>query len=58
MQKNIHPGVAVVVILIVLGVAGFMLWWPNRPRPVPDHFGPLSPAQGMQMQGGSPAKTK
>lgn len=56
MQQKINPGVAIVIILIVIGIAGYALWYPNRPRPIPTHFGPMTPGQGMALMhgGGAP----
>ena len=57
MQQKIHPGIAFGVILVVIGVASYLLWYPNRARPIPDHFGPVSLGQARQMQAGPAAKT-
>lgn len=39
MKQNVSPRVAFSVILSVLGIAGFLLWYSNRERPRPDHYG-------------------
>lgn len=39
MKQNVNPGVAIGLIIAAIGVAAFLLWFGNREKPRPEHFG-------------------
>jgi hypothetical protein len=39
MKQNVSPGVAIGVILVVFGIAGFLLWNTFKERPRPENVG-------------------
>jgi hypothetical protein len=50
MKQQVNPVVAAVVIIAAICAAGFVLWYGNRDKPIPDKFVPPSQRQAEAMQ--------
>lgn len=48
MKQQINPGVAIVIILAVVGVAGYFLWKTSQIGPRPEHVGLPAYLQKME----------